>query len=168
MNVDAQATFEHLILQVQKSNLNYKLELSPFSAVVYLKKSLIKDRFGNVLLPLPFDIETSLVHRLQAEKQFLSQKILHHEAVMNSLRSDYENAVNNSEETHAVNKKLETEINHLQSILERVQIKKENTIKPDLCDRKVSDLKNEITEKDNKINIYLTVLQEIGVPPDMD
>ena len=39
--------FESLLYQIKASKLNYKIEESPFSAVIFLKRSLIKDKFGN-------------------------------------------------------------------------------------------------------------------------
>ena len=43
--MDASARFENILAKVQTSNLNFKLEISPFSAVICLKKSFAKD-FG--------------------------------------------------------------------------------------------------------------------------
>ena len=37
--------------QVQSSNLNFQLQLSPFSATIFLKKSFVRDKLGNMLLP---------------------------------------------------------------------------------------------------------------------
>ena len=43
--------FNNIIEQIQSSNLNFQLQMSPFSASISLKKSLIKDKFGNILFP---------------------------------------------------------------------------------------------------------------------
>ena len=42
----ATKAFDHLLQQVQSSSLNYHLQISPFSAIISLKKSLIKDKAG--------------------------------------------------------------------------------------------------------------------------
>ena len=45
----ADQTFQELMNRIQTSGLNYKIELSPFSAKVPLKKTLTKDLNGNPL-----------------------------------------------------------------------------------------------------------------------
>ena len=47
----ASRIFDNILEQIQSSNLNFHLQVSPFSAVISLKKSLVKDKSGN-LLPL--------------------------------------------------------------------------------------------------------------------
>ena len=50
----AVTTFNSIIQQLQASNLNYQLQLTPFTAKISLKKTYIKDRFGR-----PFQSEVS-------------------------------------------------------------------------------------------------------------
>ena len=40
-------SFDHILQQIQTLCLNYQIQISPFSALISLKKSLIKDRLGN-------------------------------------------------------------------------------------------------------------------------
>ena len=47
----ASTVFQNILDQVQASNLNFQLVVSPFSAQISLKKSLAKDQAGNLLLP---------------------------------------------------------------------------------------------------------------------
>ena len=47
----AERAFEHILEQLQASNLNFQLQLSPFSASISLKKSLVRDKTGKLLLP---------------------------------------------------------------------------------------------------------------------
>ena len=47
----AKKSFESILETIQASNLNFQLRLSPFSATISLKKSLIRDKSGNQLLP---------------------------------------------------------------------------------------------------------------------
>ena len=47
----AKRSFESILEKIQASNLNFQLKLSPFSANISLKKSLIRDKHGNFLLP---------------------------------------------------------------------------------------------------------------------
>ena len=53
-NMEAYSVFENMLKKVKNSNLNYKLELSPFSAKISLKKSFIRDKSGIPLLPRSF------------------------------------------------------------------------------------------------------------------
>ena len=47
----ATKTFNDTIEKVQSSCLNFQLQLSPFSAVISIKKSFVKDKLENVHLP---------------------------------------------------------------------------------------------------------------------
>ena len=47
----ATTAFNSIVNLVQSSNLNFKLQLSPFSANISLKKTLVKDRSGFPSLP---------------------------------------------------------------------------------------------------------------------
>ena len=47
----ASTVFYHIINQIQSSNLNFQLQISPYSAKISLKKSLVRDRAGALLLP---------------------------------------------------------------------------------------------------------------------
>ena len=47
----ASTTFYEILDQIKSSNLNFQLSLSPFSAQISLRKSLVKDRSGRFLLP---------------------------------------------------------------------------------------------------------------------
>ena len=44
-------TFYRIVQQVQTSNLNYQLHLTPFAANISLKKTTVKDRSGHPLPP---------------------------------------------------------------------------------------------------------------------
>ena len=47
----ASRIFNDVLNTVQSSNLNFCLQISPFAANISLKKSFLKDKSGNVLLP---------------------------------------------------------------------------------------------------------------------
>ena len=49
----ADQAFSNILDGIQKSNLNFQLQVSPYSAFISLKKSLVKDRSGSILLPPP-------------------------------------------------------------------------------------------------------------------
>jgi hypothetical protein len=48
----ANRMFESVLNQVKASNLNFLVQQSPFSAVIHLKKSFVKDKTGQILMPI--------------------------------------------------------------------------------------------------------------------
>ena len=51
MKMCASRTFDEIFTVIKNSNLDFHLQLSPFSAVISLKKSLILDKCGSPLFP---------------------------------------------------------------------------------------------------------------------
>ena len=49
----ASQAFDSILQQIQTSNLNFQLQISPFSANISIKKTPIKDKFG---VPIPFPL----------------------------------------------------------------------------------------------------------------
>ena len=47
----ASIAFDRILQEIQTSNLNFQLQISPFSAQISLKKSLVKDKDGSCRLP---------------------------------------------------------------------------------------------------------------------
>ena len=47
----AKTAFDKILEEIQSSHLNFQLQMSPFSASIFIKKSFIKDKLGNMLLP---------------------------------------------------------------------------------------------------------------------
>ena len=47
----AAETFENILMQIQNSSLNFKLELSPYAAKISLKKTLTTDKSGIPIFP---------------------------------------------------------------------------------------------------------------------
>ena len=47
----ASKAFHDIISRIQSSNLNFQLQISPFTALISLKKTLVKDKSGAYLLP---------------------------------------------------------------------------------------------------------------------
>ena len=45
-------TFNNILHEIQKSCLNYHLQMSPYSAIFSIKKSFQKDRSGQLILPV--------------------------------------------------------------------------------------------------------------------
>ena len=47
----ASKTFDRILYIIQQSNLNFALQVSPFSANISLKKSLVRDKAGSFRFP---------------------------------------------------------------------------------------------------------------------
>ena len=108
--------FENILHQVKCSNLNFKIDLSPFSAVISLKKSLVKDKSWISRLPPP--IQTPPLHRLSEENQILSDKTLQQEK---ELKSDYENSALDCEDIRALRNDVNEKENKLK--MNKIELK---------------------------------------------
>ena len=47
----ASMKFNRILQEVQASHLNFQFQLSPFSAVISIKKSFVKEKDGSIHLP---------------------------------------------------------------------------------------------------------------------
>ena len=126
----ADQTFNNILDCIQRSNLNFQLQVSPFSAFISLKKSLVKDKFGSYLQPpaqttvephLPSQDLTSLLVRInELENDLLIQKNNHGDIVKKlkdaSIKLEQENKAL-KQENKSLTAKLETRT------LERNQLK---------------------------------------------
>ena len=81
-------TFHNVLQVIQTSGLNYRLELSPFSATIYLKNSSIKDKNGNPLSYSPHRIDSQLA-RMKSENDELSRKISQQDKIIEILQTNY-------------------------------------------------------------------------------
>ena len=75
----ANKSFYHIIDEIQSSCLNFQLQLSPFSAVISLMKSLIRDPSGKPLLPSKpkYEALNDHIKALEIKKFELEQKLKH-------------------------------------------------------------------------------------------
>ena len=93
-------TFNSIVQQVQASNLNYHLQLTPFAANISLKKTNIKDRFGRpiqteVVPHVDSNHETEALHaqkyKLENElanvKREFASTVHEHEKLLNDIRA---------------------------------------------------------------------------------
>ena len=95
MRMLASETLETLLNQVKSSNLNFNLQQSPLSAIISIKSSFIKDKFGTPLLP-PTPPSTGNVLNLEKD--------------MASIKRAYEHSVLDCEETYRTIFKLKEEL----------------------------------------------------------
>ena len=52
----ARQSFNYILEQVQSSCLNFQMQISPYSAVISIKKSFVKEKFGKMQLPTSQDL----------------------------------------------------------------------------------------------------------------
>ena len=77
----AKLAFESILETIQASNLNFQLRLSPFSDSISLKKSLVRNKSGNQLLPPSSHLlqpDTKQEGQLLLDEQNNSQVIENH------------------------------------------------------------------------------------------
>ena len=85
--MEAPFIFDNLIQQIVASNLNFRLERSPFSAVIQLKRSLIKDSDGNEIKPRPQTTEAEM-RTIEVENGALLAKLAMSKKEVDDLRID--------------------------------------------------------------------------------
>lgn len=97
----ASTAFENVINQIRTSNLNFQLQMSPFSACISLKRSLVKEKSGAFRLP---PAPESLSPSTESEIAKLVRKNLQLENKLVEISENYARAV---DECHEVTLKLE-------------------------------------------------------------
>ena len=101
----ASQTFNFILEQVQTSCLNFHLQISPFSAVISIKKTFIKDKFGNMLLtspPVPRHDSSGTIDALRDNNIQLEKDVA-------ELKKKNEAAVSDCENAHQIIKSLENQ-----------------------------------------------------------
>ena len=93
----ASTVFFKIIDQIQSSNVNFQLQLSPFSAKISLKKSWVKDKTGALLLP-PDTVKR--VNQNVDSVENLAAKNLELEENLLLLQNNYQQVVNDSAEAY--------------------------------------------------------------------
>ena len=88
----ADKQFNNILKQVQNSGLNFQLQVSPFGALISLKKSLVKDKKGNFIVPSTSSISETLYNN--EDVAALASKNVMLENKLNALENDYSRAVN--------------------------------------------------------------------------
>ena len=78
----ASIAFDSILDQIKNSCLNFQMQLSPFSVIISLKRSFIKDKSGNLRLPPVCPIPSEVVDKnLKLEKDVMILTKMHEEAV---------------------------------------------------------------------------------------
>ena len=147
----AKRTFDNILTQILSSNLNFHLQISPFSANISLKKSPKKDKSGAPCAPvLPSPTLPACPSPTLAAFAAENLKLEDDLAI---LKSDYKNAVEDSKAAHLRIKFLES-----QSI---VKLEKDEGLHKELLEKNdlVTSLKLEIANFNKIKENYESVIE---------
>ena len=124
----ASKAFDSVLDQIKNSCLNFHIQLSPFSAIISLKRSFIRDKSGNLLLPPICPVPSEVVHQnLNLEKEETVLKKMH------------EKAVRDCKDAHGIIESLKNTL-------------KEEKVKLDEATDKIENLTNSLKKRDSEIS----------------
>ena len=125
----ASIVFNRILNQIQSSNLNFHVQISPSSAFISLRKTFVKDKSGTPLIPSAISSTPNLGmeeliaknHILEKDLSILQKK---YEEVSNNCEKAYEaiKELENNQENHAISQKLAAENNKFREIIEEKNV----------------------------------------------
>ena len=145
----ATKTFDRILEMIQKSNLNFVLQVSPFSANISLRKSLIKDRSGTAILPPDLSAYDDNQYLKETIADLVSKNNKLEKDVIN-LKNELELAVDDCEKANKKVASLEEQISEKDSVedeVENITLKSEATNfgqKNDSLFSQVAELETEV------------------------
>ena len=150
----ASNVFEAIIDKIRYSNLNFQIQMSPFSAIVSLKKSFITNKSGIPLLPSDMlAVNGGLpINKPEADLAVLTAKNL-------QLEKDYARAVSECNRAHERIESLELELNKF-LIKEEKDDATPSCLK-DTFEYEVDKLKMENTCYRDKIKIHIEEIRDL-------
>ena len=117
----ASKAFHDILNRIQSSNLNFQLQISPFAALISLKKTLVKDKSGAYLLPPSAPIlRDDDFENLVAKNRELERNIL-------DLQKNYEKVAKDCAKTYEFLQNTESENEILKKAINDKDIMLENT-----------------------------------------
>ena len=125
LTILASQNFDAILEQVKNSSLNFQIQVSPFSALISLKKSFVKDKSGNLLLPsnrhgTSENTRDSVEKNLKLERDIMVLTNMHKEVVDNLEKTLQEAKVKQevvATEANEREQKLKAEIETLKKTL---------------------------------------------------
>ena len=81
MTMLAKATFNNILTEIQDSCLNYTMQLTPYSAAISLRKSLVTDRNGEAVLPIKVQENIVNTEDIKCERDFQELENKYRDAV---------------------------------------------------------------------------------------
>ena len=109
MSTAATETFDMLLDCVKKSNLNFCLQLSPFSANISLKKTFVKDKAGVYLGQPPFST-VPISDSLLLQNSDLAKKVNDLETIVDDLNLRLKKSLSDCEQAYETIENLENKL----------------------------------------------------------
>ena len=139
----ATKTFDRILEMIQKSNLNFVLQVSPFSANISLRKTLIKDKAGNVILPPDLSAYNDDQNLKETIADLVSKNNKLEKDVIN-LKNELELAADDCEKANKKAAFLEKQISEKDSVEEEA----ENANLKSEATSQVAELETEVKSED--------------------
>ena len=165
----AETAFNNIVKLVQSSRLNFKLQLSPFSANISLKKTLVKDKSGFPSLPPHVDIPDSaeVADRYLASKNLkLKNELVQKEKKIEELLEMVKNLENENQNLKNLNDIKTREINVADEV-KREEVSKLNKqldeVKHAFKKEKGELLNNFNTEMEEKKKIDIEIRKKLDI-----
>ena len=151
----ASNTFDRLLREIQSSNLNFQLQVSPFSAQISLKKSLVRERDGTYRHPVLPSISSPC--KRQSELDYRKE--------LDKLRHDYEEVNNDcalkTEELVDSKKVISTlEAKLAKAEAEVVKIFEERKSEDDIFKKQIKVLQKEIDDQKKEEKCLTKTIKE--------
>ena len=141
----ATETFQNVLHFIQTSGLNFKMEISPFSAAIHIKNSTLKDKKGN---PLIYPSESSdNSSQIKSENVEQAKQILHQENAIQILKGNFENTLNEC----AIIYETKT---HFENVIQTLHSKPENS------ELKTAEISNAEIKNETKISLEKEVQKQ--------
>ena len=169
----ASQTFDDILNSVQRSNLNFQIQVSPFSAYISLKKSLVKDKSGSLLPPQrptppaadlspqtfgsPISDFTELVAKINKLENALIVQQKKHEDAMNDRRDELNKLKANKEKLIDDKRKLEIENKTLEQVNKSLETKLEKKV---LEAKQLRGNIDELNKDKNALNVALKSIKQ--------
>ena len=139
-------TLEAVLTHVKSSNLNFHLQQSPFSAIISIKASFVKDKAGVSLMPnFRLHAPNSTINPETEDKiKYLEEKLENALTELDKAGKDKEVLVNKVEDLNALNQSLQQQNHKLKKQVGDVKLDAEKVIAEK---QKLDDIFNQKNEE---------------------
>ena len=136
LEMAANSTFTSILNEIQLSNLNFNIKMTPFGAYITLKKTVQKDRYGNPAVPSPPLL--LVLHQAHQEILRLQKENYRLKSAADTLRNKHEHALRENEGL-------------VESFSETTKSLKEVTANKDILDEKIYVIEKEAARNRSEI-----------------
>ena len=155
----ASAMFDSIINQVRSSNLNFQMQMTPFSATIVIKKTLIKDTSGFHVIPSTYKNHEEEMAEQKYKKVFTEikpPKVSH-----TMVQTDFDEAITENKETLKKNDEKENDQKHQEPEVREKKLNKKlfkNLSKSHSNETKIkNDAESEVDATDDDVDFNYNV-----------